>query len=125
MDVTTNKLILDWPEYLELIRALGALIPEKKYSEIVGVSRGGLVPGVILSHQFSLPFRPVSVTAGSPTVFLGDDSLFVDDLVDSGETLSLCQCDIAVIYKKPTSIKEPTYWVDETDKWVVFPYEQD
>jgi len=82
------------------------------------------VHGVMISHALDIPFKAINVTPSVPLVFVGENILVVDDLVDSGKTLSLCHSDIAVLYKKPTSIKEPTFWVGETDKWVVFPYEK-
>lgn len=67
-----------------------------------------------------------------------DRVLIVDDLVDSGKTITTflenlrktsgkkCPEDIrvATVYCKPkTSVITPDYYVHETDKWLVFPHE--
>lgn len=121
--MSNQKLILSWEDYLALIKELSSKIPRDKYSGITGISRGGLIPGVILSHELGIPFCPLVI---DPMMILsGTGRLVVDDLVDSGATLSSCLSDIAVLYRKPTSEVEPTYWVEETDRWVVFPYEKE
>ena len=60
---------------------------------IVGISRGGLIPGVMISHKLNIPFKPVHAsTRDFPhwENYLpqpGDQKvLIVDDICDSGET---------------------------------------
>tara|TARA_Y100000817_G_scaffold241460_1_gene193358 strand:+ start:1376 stop:1690 length:315 start_codon:yes stop_codon:yes gene_type:complete len=60
---------------------------------IVGIARGGLTPGVMLSHWLNLPFKPIHASLRDfphwetylpkPT---DDRILVVDDICDSGET---------------------------------------
>ena len=114
---------LTWIEYISLIDRLGDKIPHGYYRGIVGVGRGGLIPAVVFSHRFNLPLYPITPRQG--LIFGGERILVVDDLVDTGSTLSICQGDVAVLFKKPWSIITPTYWVEETEDWVVFPYEMD
>ena len=59
--------------------------------------------------------------------------LVVDDVADSGKSLKLvktyiCQLGAmetraATIYYKPWSVVKPDYYVRETKRWVVFPWE--
>lgn len=117
-----RKVRIEWAEYLNLIRLLGdKILDVGQYQGIVGVSRGGLIPSTILSHRFNLPLYPVSPQKGE--LYGGKGILVVDDLVDTGATLEGCEGDIAVLFKKPWSTVNPTYWVRETEDWVVFPYE--
>ena len=66
-------------------------------------------------------------------VILGGCALVVDDLVDQGDTLETVRkhlgehkpmmLEAAVLFKKPWSRVEPDYYLEVTDRWVVFPFE--
>ena len=60
---------------------------------IVGLSRGGLVPGVMMSHWFNKPFKPVQAALRDFVEWedylprkTDEKVLIVDDICDSGET---------------------------------------
>ena len=62
-------------------------------SVVVGISRGGLTPGVMMSHWFKIPFKPVKAALRDFPEwedYLPKKSdrriLIVDDICDSGET---------------------------------------
>jgi GTP cyclohydrolase I len=89
----------------------------KSYAAIYAIPRGGVPIGIILSGLLKIPL--IEKFDGNTK-----DVLIVDDLIDSGETLKQYpDSDSAVLYKKSWSPK-PTYWVEETDEWLEFPYEQ-
>ena len=55
-----------------------------KPTKVCGVTRGGLVAGVMLSHYFGAAFEAIS----PDHVLLNDkDVLIVDDIYDSGKTI--------------------------------------
>ena len=69
-----------------------------KFSYIVALSRGGLIPGVILSHKLGLKLVPISWSTRDSgekesncwvpeDINNGHKVLVVDDIVDSGEAL--------------------------------------
>lgn len=70
-----------------------------EFSYIVALSRGGLIPGVVLSHKLELRLVPISwSTRDNPMdreyncwipedVNTGKKILVVDDIIDSGEAL--------------------------------------
>ena len=70
-----------------------------EFSYMVALSRGGLIPGVILSHKLGMRLVPISwSTRDSPMdresncwvpedVNNGKKVLVVDDIIDSGESL--------------------------------------
>lgn len=95
-------------KYIEDSEKLKALIGSK-YSSVYGVPRGGV---------------PLAIALGLPLVQTPDkDTLIVDDLIDSGSTLSqFPNNDTAVLYRKPHSPKT-TYCVEEIDDWIEFFYE--
>ena len=120
---------------------------------IVGLSRGGLVPGVMMSHWFKKPFKPVQAALRDfaewedylprPT---DERVLIVDDICDSGETFKRMeehitgprkgnpleiQCDVrfASLWWNNEIEFEPTYYAQEMAKdteniWLHFPWEQ-
>lgn len=68
------------------------------FSYIVALSRGGLIPGVILSHKLGVKLVPISWSTRDggdkesncwipEDINLGNKILVVDDIVDSGEAL--------------------------------------
>lgn len=129
---------------------------------VVGINRGGLIPAVLISHELDIPHIPVSYSSKEgkgnnrnhtnvlpaidvpwkhiyvltpttkPTV------LVVDDICDSGHTLSevasyyIQQGHIvhtAVLYYK--EIKNPPiqpkfFWrrIPEDSNWIIFPWER-
>ena len=57
----SNKLWYSWEEMRRDVNVLARDIVLDKFDPnvIVGLSRGGLTPGVMLSHWFKKPFKPV------------------------------------------------------------------
>ena len=69
-----------------------------KFSYIVALSRGGLIPGVVLSHKLGLRLVPISWSTRDnqekesncwvpEDINNGHKVLVVDDIIDSGEAL--------------------------------------
>jgi xanthine phosphoribosyltransferase len=66
---------------------------------IVGISRGGLIPAVMLSQWFNLPMKPLQISLRdhidtvsdcglAEDAFSGKNILIVDDINDQGSTLN-------------------------------------
>ena len=66
---------------------------------IVGISRGGLLPAVMISHYFEIPMKPLQVSLRDDSecvsdlgmaedAFDGKNILIVDDINDQGSTLN-------------------------------------
>ena len=87
--------------------------------DIYGVTRGGLIPAVMLSHALGIPMTKF------PTP---DDTLIVDDIVDTGKTVKAWSLNAfaALLYKPNTSSEIPTYFGHDfqEDVWIVFPWEK-
>lgn len=117
-------------------------------SVIIGLTRGGLVPAVLLSHMMSIPMIPVSYSSMKgrgefrgydgrlpSTDIPGKNVLVVDDICDSGHTLSEISrfyhdlhhdVQVAALYYKIGAIIRPDcYWqkIPEDGGWVTFPWE--
>lgn len=117
-----KKRYVSWEEVDELVNILYENIIESGilFDSINGLARGGLTPAVMLSHKLDIPYDSFGNT------------LVVDDICDSGETLhSLTQSEypicIAVLHYKPhTSMIEPGFYACkfESDDWIVYPWEE-
>jgi uncharacterized protein len=104
---------------LQLSHSIGIHLQEHPGSikSIYGIPRGGLIPAVILSHLLELPLV---------TNYEEATTLVIDDIADSGETLSSIVNPTGVLYYKPkTSKKVPTFTGKRQlgDEWLIFPWE--
>jgi len=90
-----------------------------KIDSVYGISRGGLVPAVYLSHLLDVPVVEDD--------YIGEDTLIIDDICDTGQTLesySYLGCVTATIYYHRKSIFEPDIWIyEKKDDWIKFPWE--
>ena len=128
-----GKHYIDWVEIDSLIFRLIYRIKESdlKFKNIYGVPRGGLIPAVILSHKLNIPLVKGDI---------GPDTLVIDDICDSGETLDKLvkkyqtlysfpfNLKTAVLHYKPhTSCFEPTLYAEKWNKdvWLVYPWEKE
>lgn len=92
---------------------------KKKYRAVYSVPRGGYLLGTLLAAELKLP---IELNKNAIT----KDMLIVDDLVDSGKTLSqFPNNDKAVLYVKNGKKKCVTYYLHETNAWIKFPDEKD
>ena len=119
-----------------------------KPEAIIAVLRGGWVPARVLADQLETPIGTVSVefyvgvaetreapvlTQGVSVAVAGKAVLIVDDVADSGESLKLVKAHVlqqgatearvATVYYKPWSAVKPDYYMRETRRWVIFPWE--
>tara|TARA_B100001564_G_C20213952_1_gene478608 strand:- start:45 stop:449 length:405 start_codon:yes stop_codon:yes gene_type:complete len=118
-----NKLYIDWRELELLVDNLCKQIQERLfytddvYTSIHGLSRGGLIPAVMVSHKLDIPYTE------DPT----DETLIIDDICDSGKTLQTWKgYTTAVLHYKPhTSCYEPTIYSEKhtSDDWIIYPWE--
>lgn len=104
---------------------------------IVGITRGGLVPAVMLSHKMNIPMKTVQIQLRDSTepleleslrVYNSRDVLFIDDINDTGETIKLIQeyaplANFATVHKKKESIIRNAYYHKVVDDWIVYPWE--
>lgn len=146
---TIERLQVTWPQIGNHIDNLAQQLEGLKFERVVGISRGGLPLGVALSHKFNLPFSVVGVSSYNDltneqetlvcdtpdVIFEGWDGpiLICDDIADSGKTLQFLLNKIAdnpsivtttaTIYYKESSLIKPDFYVEVTDKWIVFPWE--
>ena len=128
-----NRYYVNWDEIESLVFRLShkILTNDLKFKNIHGLQRGGLIPAVMLSHQLGIPMAKGDI---------GPDTLIVDDICDSGETLDKIvkkyqtlysypfNLKTAVLHYKPhTSCFEPTLYAEKWNKdvWLIYPWEKE
>jgi len=125
-----NKIYISWEEIEELVDELCERIQEHlfytddMYTSIHGLSRGGLIPAVMISHKLNIRYtdKPQRITN------LDEECLIIDDIANSGKTLKEWDgYPTAVLhYKSHTSRCIPKMHAVEqtTDDWIVYPWER-
>ncbi|HHX67767.1 MAG TPA: phosphoribosyltransferase, partial [Gallicola sp.] len=99
--------------YIEDIKLLASKI-NCKYDSIYPIPRGGYLPAIIISQELNIPI----------SFELTKNSLIVDDLIDSGKTLSNYSQDKAVVYVKNEKQNEVNYFAVKAQGWINIPDEQ-
>ena len=147
----SNKLWYRWVEMRRDVNTLCREVLLDKFDPevIIGLSRGGLTPGVMMSHYLNKPFKPVKAALRDfPDweEYLPKKTdkrvLIVDDICDSGDTFmkisehinsrreNSTQTDIrfASLWWNNEVEFEPHYYAQECAKdteniWIHFPWE--
>lgn len=143
-------LSVTWNHYHALAQRMAGIIledPQGPYDEIVAIARGGLTLGHLLSDYLRIPISSITIqsytdiqkqgqvqiTAGLAKIIKDKKILLVDDIADTGKTLvrattylgefnPLSIATATMFYKPHCSVK-PTYYSEETDKWILLPFE--
>ena len=128
-----SKYYVDWDEIKVLVDFLCYKIKEQNIhiENIYGIQRGGLIPAVMISHWLDIRMGKGDI---------GPNTLIVDDICDSGETLDKLvekyqtlysypfNLKTAVLHYKPhTSCFEPTLYAEKWNKnvWLIYPWEKE
>lgn len=148
--MSVNKVFFSWEDFDTATNALAETI-DSSYSpeSVVSISRGGDPLGVQLSHFFDARYGSIRANHyddkerkdGVEIIdeMLGEvegNLLIVDDVSDTGKTLEtvlnyLEGCEeidkvkTATLHIKPETSFVPDFHFEETDKWVVYPWEYD
>ncbi len=144
-------LVLGWNDIVQLCLELSRRIRGSGFHPdvVVAILRGGYVVAKIVSDLLNVDslatleikfYRGIGEKAERPIVVqpLTRDVkdrkvLIVDDVADSGRTLQVAidlvrlhgakDVRTATLFYKPWSIVMPDYFVEQTRKWIVFPWE--
>jgi len=131
---------MNWDEFSSALNKLYGKIDETP-DIVVAIARGGLIPGVFLARHFDvkdLYALTVKKREGKRQVLnkiiddlSGKKVLLVEDIVDSGKSMSAAKKYLesrnakvmtAAVYMKPSAVFRPDY-VAGTDENVQFPWE--
>ena len=143
--MSESKAIVNYPWNTidELVKEVANRASSFKPTHIVGITRGGLIPAVMLSHSFDLPMETLGVSfrdnrATHHTKFKPIDDaryLIVDDINDSGTTFKvvpdifrnrrLIFATSALINKEKSGFDVDFYGeMFYHDDWINFPWEK-
>ena len=106
-----------WREFDQSVDYIANQCKEMKLNGIYGVPRGGLCLAVALSHKLNLQLieKPLK------------NSLIVDDVYETGITLSNFKNIEGVNFFVLVSKKKPIWWksvnLSLKEEWIVFPWE--
>ena len=106
-----------WSEFDKSIELIANKCRFKEFSGIYGVPRGGLCLAVALSHKLKIELISEPIK----------NSLIVDDVYETGLTLtSFKDIEGAMFFVLFSKVK-PTWWntvfISDKNQWVVFPWE--
>lgn len=145
MSSTPEKnLILSWEVFHRDTKSLATILAATdSWSTIVAITRGGLIPAAIIAQDLDIrTIDTVCITSYNnkqhiPLTVLknieprDEKLLFIDDLVDTGDTARTIkrmfpQAYYAVVYAKPEGKPFIDSFVTEVsqDTWIVFPWDE-
>jgi len=121
------KEYMDWDKFEQGCKEIAKQIKKSKFKPevIFTIPRGGFPVATRLSHLLKIK---AIITDKQEAERNFVSLLIVDDVSDTGNTLlrefpNVCIGKIATLYYKPQSKVKPDYYAFETDKWIVFPWE--
>lgn len=123
-----EKKLYNWKWVDEQIDKIGEQMEGfEKPQFITGVPRGGLIPAVLMSHRFDIPYIGLEAAKTLPGD-LKKKVLVVDDIADSGNTLAQIQrhnFKTATLARRYSSTYTPSMVGEDIrdDHWLVFPWE--
>ena len=148
-DPAKGVLLVDWPLFGELSRALALKVARAWRPEIVvGIATAGVVPGAAVAAILDLPFHSIMVSRrystervrATPAVFgaapvevRGKRALIVDETCGSGDTLRLAVAalinvgatDVRTAVSFRTGAFEPDFHALATESAIVLPWDRE
>lgn len=129
-----DDLWITWSAYEKAIEDLALLVDSSGWSfdQILCLARGGLMPGDIFSRIFQVPLAILSTSSyrdkegtlrgrldianhvTTPAGTLSGRILLLDDLVDSGTTLSAVQTHLRNDFPEVTEVRSAVIWCKES-----------
>lgn len=125
----SRKVKYSWEWVNDQINAIGECLEKgEKPQFITGVPRGGLIPAVLMSHKFRIPYIGLEAAKTLPGE-LKKHVLVVDDISDSGNTLEQIKRHnfmTATLAVRHSTTFIPSCYGEtiKDDRWIVFPWEE-
>lgn len=123
-----NKISYSWKWVDKQLEIIGEKLEAiDKPTFVTGIPRGGLIPAVLASHKFNIPYIGFEAAKALPPS-LRTQVVILDDIADSGKTLqqiksyNFITATLACRYNT-TSVPTYTGALISDDHWLVFPWE--
>ena len=141
-----NKIYLDYDDVESMNMNLVHDVSKFKPDVIVGITRGGLLPALHLSHHLDRPLQTIIWQTRDINkcehdkklqnlIDTGSRVVFVDDINDTGRTFSEISkayhgarsnvMFISLVQKLETTHSATAALTLSDDRWIVFPWEKD
>ncbi len=148
-DPSKGVLLVDWPLFGELSRALALKVARSYHPEIViGIATAGVVPGAAIAAILDLPFHSILVSrrysaetvretpavfGAAPVEVRGKRALLVDETCGSGDTMRLAigalvnagAKDVRTAVSFRTGSYEPDFHGLATESAIVLPWDRE
>lgn len=138
-----NKIYIEYNDVLSMCNNLEYDVSKMKPDLIVGITRGGLLPAVHLSHCLGIPMDTLAWrTRDNPQTEYNDNInamliakktvVFVDDINDTGRTFTEIKQEyrgghfVSLVEKVGSTFRSDASSLQlKDDRWIVFPWEKD
>ena len=141
-----SKIYLDYDDVLSMCHNITHDVSKIKPDMIIGITRGGLVPALHLSHHLDRPMETLMWQTRDAekqqycdiiqqAIDTGKTVVFVDDINDTGRTFSeiskAYHCErpnvhfISLVKKTDTCYDALAALTIKDERWIVFPWEKD
>lgn len=142
--------LLTWEDLYEICKSISIAVAKYDPDVILGIARGGLYPGTLISHMLQKDFYPIKLTRRQndivvsehpvwvikpPELIKNKKVLVVDEVCDSGETLEMAKEEAlkiepdsvktAVLYSHKKGEKIPDFIGLITDELVLNPWDRE
>ena len=139
---------ITWEEFHRMCRELARKVHRENFDIIIGIARAGLLPAVLIAIILCKEFFPIRITRREkdqvkwkkpvwkvdvPTKVTNANILVVDEIADTGETLSLVSerlkkrgagsVKTAVLITHSWARPKPDYFNFESDELIIFPWD--
>lgn len=124
----TQKKFYDWKWVDKQIDKIAQNLERTQLPQLItGIPRGGLIPAVLMSHRYNIPFVDLQAAIKLPE-HTRKKVLVVDDIADSGVTLEKIEkynFMTATLARRYSCTFNPLYVGEDikNDDWLVFPWE--
>lgn len=132
-----EKKVVSYQKYGHMLDKLVGMIKctSRKFDFVYGKPRGAWPIVVHLSHQLGVPiwYTTYHIAEMGTTIRKGSSFLIADDVCDNGHTFKDIKEEadelgletfFVCLFIKPITQFEPNMFVEETSKWIVFPWER-
>jgi hypoxanthine phosphoribosyltransferase len=146
--VHKGKNEITWNEFHEMCKKLAGRISQKNIDVVIGIARGGLYPAVLIAGMLRKEFFPIRITRRKndqvkwkkpiwkvdvPDAVKNANVLIIDEIADSGETLSIVSkrtnkklaknIKTAALITHSWANPKPDYFCLESDALIIFPWD--
>jgi hypoxanthine phosphoribosyltransferase len=147
-----EKTFVNWENLEKLCQIVSRKIDDSGYIPdiLIAIVRGGMVPARIISSELknpklycikyeyydenNMPTNEPLLTQTLDISLNGKKILLIDEVADSGNTIQKAiaylfslkakEIKTAVLHYKYSSSFTPDYFVERTDRWIVYPWEE-